>query len=266
VVLEKKTYATHWFYICLTGAGSRIGYKRMTLLSIFTKPFQSHHELHKLMSMGFLPFLAPLVGAIGSGLGAAAGGLGSALGGLGGAAGGLMKAGGGLLGKGLGGIGKTLFGGGLKSGSSGLFGSLLKGGKQLYGGLDTMSGGLLPGGQSPFQQGGLFGAFSKSPTVADTRPFVSPSKPNIGNMGVDFYGKEMVGSPVPRQNNISGLLGGPLGKASMNTALDVLKQRYRPQPAPPPSSYDPRRVGYSSAPPAAGPESGRGALFNNFSA
>ena len=97
MVLEKKTYATHWFYICLTGAGVRIGYKRMTLLSVFTKPFQSHHELHKLMSMGFLPFLAPIVGAIGSGLGAAAGGLGSALGTLGGAAGGLLKGGAGLL-------------------------------------------------------------------------------------------------------------------------------------------------------------------------
>ena len=254
MVLEKKTYATHWFYICLTGAGVRIGYKRMTLLSVFTKPFQSHHELHKLMSMGFLPFLAPIVGAIGSGLGAAAGGLGSALGTLGGAAGGLLKGGAGLLSKGL---GATL-------GKGGLLSQLGGAGKQIYGGLDTMTGGLLPGGQSPFQQGGLFGAFSKSPTVADTRPFVSPSKPDIGNMGVDFYGKEMVGSPAPRQNNISGLLSGPLGKASMNTALDVLKQRYRPQPAPPPSSYDPRN--YSSAPPAAGPESGRGNLFNNFSA
>ena len=230
----------------------------MTLLSILTKPFQSHHELHKLMSMGFLPFLAPLAGAIGSGLGAAATGIGSALGGLGGAAGGLMKAGGGLLGKGFSGIGKTLFGGGLKSGGSGLFGTLLKGGKQLYGGLDTMTGGLLPGGQSPFQKGGLFGAFNQGPTAADTRPFVSPSKPDMASPLGDLLDKYPEGIRPAIQKNLMNK-GGVLGKA-----YGALQQKYQPQPAPPPSSYDPRS--YSSAPPVAGPERGRGALFNNFSA
>lgn len=226
------------------------------------------------MSMGFLPFLAPLAGAIGSGLGAAATGIGSALGGLGGAAGGLMKAGGGLLGKGLGGIGKTLFGSG--GGGGGLLGSLFKGGKQIYGGLDTMTGGLLPGGQSPFQKGGLFGAFNTGPkgavhmgphnqTSFDTdsngipdllqkRP-PAPSGADLGGPLLNQYPEGL--RPAIHKNLMNK--GGILGKA-----YGALQQKYKPQPAPPPSSYDPRS--YSSAPPAAGPESGRGALFNNFSA
>ena len=158
----------------MTEGGFHLGFRHMktlTILGALTKPFNAHHELSKLMSMGFLPFLAPLAGAIGSGIGALGSAAGGLLGGLGGAAGGLLKGGAGLLGKGIGGLGKMLGG----QGGGGLLGNLFKGGKQIYGGLDTLTGGLLPGGQSPFTQGGLFGAFSKQPPVGTGTVLAPPT-------------------------------------------------------------------------------------------
>jgi hypothetical protein len=119
--------------------------------NILKNPFNAHHELLHMVSLSFLPFLAPLLGGLGTaatgvlgGLGSAAGAIGSGLGaGLGSLGGGL----GGLLGK-------------LGSAGGGLLGklpSLLKSG---YGGLDKVLGGALPGGV-PIGEGGLGKLFGK---------------------------------------------------------------------------------------------------------
>lgn len=130
--------------------------KSVTLLSVLTKPFSAHHELHNLLSVGILPFLAPILGSIGTGLGAAASGVGGILSGLGGVGAGLLKGGAGLLGKGL---TATL-------GQGGLLSKLGTAGKGLYGGVDKLVGGLLPGAGSPFASGGLFSAFAPAAGAA----------------------------------------------------------------------------------------------------
>lgn len=119
--------------------------KPLTLLGVLANPWNAHHMMHSLMSHSFLNFLAPIVGAIGKGLTMAPT---------------LLSKGVGLLGsgltKGLGFLGGT-------GGQGGLLGNLFGAGKQLYGGLDKLTGGMLPGGISPFGKGGLLNAFGMKP-------------------------------------------------------------------------------------------------------